>query len=370
MRDNTLTHKPCLLPFIHIETTPTGGARPCCQWQGADIGNFNTQTLDEIWHGEPLESLREQFRNNQQPQGCRNCWAAEASGYRSKRQNDNDRFSHYAHGTTLEAPVYLDLKLGSLCNIKCRICSTEYSHKWQEDETLIYGAPKHRTVLGWMDETSQFWQDLADIAHTIEFIDFTGGEPFLVKGHWRLLERLVELGVANNISVHYNTNGTVLPKQRHLWSKFKYVEVMYSFDGVAAKFNYQRHPADWHTCNQNFQTVLDEGVARVQLCHTVNIFNVLDMQEFAEWAPCEIYWNMLYGPAHYSIQNLPETVKLEVAHTIPREDIRAYMLALPQDANNWRMFWRTTGQLDGIRNETFESTFPELYALIKPYKLS
>lgn len=145
---------------------------------------------------------------------------------------------------------------------------------------------------------------------------------------------------------------------------------MYSFDGVGAKFNYQRHPADWRTCEANFQTVLGEGVARVQLCHTVNIFNVLDMQSFAAWAPCEIYWNMLYGPAHYSIQNLPEPIKATIAEAIPREDIRAYMLAEPQDANNWQTFWRTTHQLDSIRRETFATTFPELYALIEPYQLS
>jgi len=354
--------KPCILPFIHIETTTTGGARPCCMWQGEDVGNFNTQSLEEIWTGKPLEKLRNQFRKGKLPAGCKNCWKAEASGYESKRINDNRRFAHHTHGITLDSPVYLDLKLGSICNIKCRICSSEYSQKWREDETLIYGAPRFPTKLNWLDEDSKFWKDLERIAPTIEFIDFTGGEPFLVKPHWQLLEYLVEHGYAANIGIHYNTNGTVLPKpeQRDLWLHFDWVETMFSFDGIGDRFEYQRNPARWDTALGTFETIRSEGVTHLGLCYTVNVFNAPYMQEFADWAPVEPYWNLLHGPDHYSIVNYPDHVKEWVSSRIIDDSVRNFMLNTPSNPQAWARFLELTKQLDNVRSEVFSSVFAEL----------
>ena len=358
--------KSCILPFIHIEATPSGGARPCCMWSGPEVGNFHTQSLEEIWQGEPMNALREQFRKGEQPAGCANCWKSEQAGYRSKRINDNARFAHHTHGAALDAPVYLDLKLGSICNIKCRICSTEYSQKWRDDETQIYGAPRYPTHINWLDEGSTFWQDLERIAPTIEFIDFTGGEPFLVKGHWRLLEYLVTNGHSKHISIHYNTNGTILPTlhQRGLWREFRWVETMFSFDGTHGQFEYQRHPAQWSTCAQNFTTILEENITHVTLCYTVNVFNVAYMQDFCAWAPVKPYWNLLHGPDHYSIKNLPQHIKEAVAPTIPDDAIREYMLNTAQDPQAWQRFLRLTQQLDSIRNESFSTVFPRIADLI------
>jgi hypothetical protein len=33
----------------------------------------------------------------------------------------------------------------------------------------------------------------------------------------------------------------------------------------------------------------------------------------------------------------------------------------------WPKFWKITKELDSIRNQSFESTFPEFYELIKTY---
>lgn len=359
--------KPCLLPFIHLETDTVGNVRPCCMWRGEPMGNLNNQSIDEVWNGERYSALREQFRTSKQlPSGCEFCWRAEQGGMQSKRQNDNARFDHHQHGVTLDAPVYLDLKLGSICNIKCRTCSSQHSQKWAADEKIIYGEQRFPTVLNWLDDDSQFWKDLEKIAPTIEFIDFTGGEPFLVKGHWQLLEYLVEHGYAANIKIHYNTNGTVLPKpeQRDLWLHFEWVETMFSFDGIGSKFEYLRHPARWDKVLHTFNTILDEAVTHTTLCYTVSLMNVLDMREFAEWAPVDVYWNMLHGPEYYSIRNLPENVKDIIADKIDRQDVIDYMYAGEHSKGLWEDFVKTTKQIDIIRNENFSTVFPELSQLI------
>lgn len=339
-------------------------------WSGPPVGDFNTQSLTEIWQGEPMQNLRSQFDQGRRPQGCELCWRAERAGYSSKRITDLKRFSHHTPGATLASPVYLDLKLGSLCNIKCRICSSQYSQKWREDEIALYGSQRWPTRLNWIDEAASLWQDLEQIAHTIEFIDFTGGEPFLVKGHWRLLERLVELGAAHRIKIHYNTNGTVLPSpaQRRLWREFKWVETMFSLDGTGAQFEYQRHPAQWATALNTWETIHSEQHTHSTLCYTVSVFNVMYMQEFQAWADqygVKPYWNLLHGPDHYSIKNLPMHIKQQIAHTVPDTSVREYMMNSAQDPEAWQEFLDQTQRLDTLRRESFAHTFPELHRLIQ-----
>lgn len=367
-----MTDKLCLLPWIHLEADSTGTARPCCMWKGAPVGDFNTQSVDDVWNGLPMQQLREQFLAGDTPQGCDNCWSAERAGYNSKRQNDNARFAHHNNKPyeTLAKPVYLDLKLGNICNIKCRICSSDYSFKWRADEIALYGSAKNTKDPAWVDPSASFWTNLALNLDQLEFIDLTGGEPFLVKPMWRLLEQCIEQGVAHKISLHYNTNGTILPTpaQRKLWTHFKWVETMFSIDGTGAKFEYLRNPASWATVQHTLATLQQERVTACTICYTVNAFNILDMPEFELWSlerGIRPYWNLLHGPAHYSVKNLPTTTKKQVAITCSNyPDIVKYMCDTKCDRKAATSFREHTHKLDELRKETFATTFPELNRIL------
>jgi hypothetical protein len=132
---------------------------------------------------------------------------------------------------------FIDFKLGNVCNLKCRICGSWSSSKWAQEE-LEYGenpvALKNLREGGWPKKNPQFFEDLKeDLAH-VEYFEFTGGEPFMIKDHFKILMHCVEKGYAKNIDIHYNTNGTQLPPQEifDLWSCFKHVEIAFSIDDV------------------------------------------------------------------------------------------------------------------------------------------
>ena len=57
-----------------------------------------------------------------------------------------------------------------------------------------------------------------------------------------------------NISIHYNTNGTIRPPKEifDLWKEFKSCEVMFSIDGIFKKFEYIRSGAVWDEVWENF----------------------------------------------------------------------------------------------------------------------
>ena len=56
----------CHLPWETISITWDGSVVPCCYDYDRRmvLGNVNHQTLTEIWNGEPMRSLREEFRSN------------------------------------------------------------------------------------------------------------------------------------------------------------------------------------------------------------------------------------------------------------------------------------------------------------------
>ena len=99
----------------------------------------------------------------------------------------------------------------------------------------------------------QFFDDIKEYLAEAEYFEFTGGEPFMIRDHFKILMHCVEKGYAKNIDIHYNTNGTHLPPRDifDLWKYFKRVEIAFSIDDVGEQFQYQRHPANWKEVNHN-----------------------------------------------------------------------------------------------------------------------
>ena len=52
---------PCVLPFKDLNIWADGKAVLCCEDWNEEyvVGDLRTQTLSEIWHGQPLREVRE-----------------------------------------------------------------------------------------------------------------------------------------------------------------------------------------------------------------------------------------------------------------------------------------------------------------------
>jgi MoaA/NifB/PqqE/SkfB family radical SAM enzyme len=218
--------------------------------------------------------------------------------------------------------IFLDLKLGNICNLKCRICGSYSSSKWAQEEIDIYPGnqnAKSNLVEGrWPRESVEFWEDLINMLPNIRYMEFTGGEPFLIDEHFDLLAKAVELGYANNIEIHYNTNTTTLPKRGlDLWPNFKLVEVAFSIDDVGDRFEYQRYGAKWEVAQKNLETFRklrkECKNIKLQLCLTINVQNVYYLDDLIKWAIMQrfdyIYFNMLHDIWYFNIKNLNQRAK-------------------------------------------------------------
>ena len=85
-----------------------------------------------------LKEIRSSFISGTPRPSCNNCWHEEHSGIVSRRETElyryKDRITDILENHSY--PIYLDLKLGNICNSICRICTSFASSKWAAEETL------------------------------------------------------------------------------------------------------------------------------------------------------------------------------------------------------------------------------------------
>ncbi len=377
----------CPLPWTHLEIDVNGGASPCCLYKGnvPDVKVYDTG-LKEIQKNPYMESLRKQFRNNERPDGCSNCWAEEDAGKVSKRMNSIYKMKHSLTDWTPNsepALQFIDFKLGNVCNLKCRICGSWSSSKWAQEE-LAYGdnpvARKNLKEGGWPKKHPQFFEDVKkDLADALYF-EFTGGEPFMIKNHFKILEYCVQKGYAKKQDIHYNTNGTQLPPREifDLWKHFKRVEIAFSIDDVGEQFEYQRYGAIWKEVNYNlnqFKTYQTDNM-EFQICSTINIFNIFSLAKLNLWvrqfAPKFFYVNTCFEPDVFNIQTLPKQIKNIVNSRYGNlKDFAGtirYMNSADRDTTDIREErQRRIVQTDKYRKENFGEVFPLLNNVLGIY---
>ena len=324
-----------MLPWISIETSPIGTARPCCMAHDEITDtdgvkyDLNTADLTTIYRSKYMQQLRQQFRAGEKPATCNRCWDEEAAGRSSKRIHSKVRLKElYAQvdwaNDTPDQLWFIDLKLGNICNLKCRICGSWSSSKWAEEELnyMSKGSDKKSHIAyQWLkqgawprNKDTTFWSNLKQILPNIKYFEFTGGEPWLIEEHFELLNFAASNGYSKNIDIHYNTNATqsILP-HLDLFSQFGRVDIAFSIDNVGSRFEYERYGANWIEANNIIDATHAAKQQRMpnittQLCFTINIQNVYYLDELLSWADTKkfgsVYFNMMHSPGHMSIQEM------------------------------------------------------------------
>jgi organic radical activating enzyme len=285
--------------------------------------------------------------------------------------------------------MFLDLKLGNICNLKCRICGSWSSSQFAAEELKFATGNKkesfHYQMLrdgAWPREHSQFWTELESSLTDIRYLEFTGGEPFMIQEHFDLLKTLIEKGVAAQVEIHYNTNGTQYPEHAEaVWRHFKHVEIAFSIDDVEQRFEYQRTNAIWAEVGANieqFKQMRERSCnITLQACCTINIFNVLYLAEVAQWIHKQqfdfVYWNMLHDAPWLNIAHLPVPAKKQIAEHLTTQEFPVEyqneiqkiveFMNLGVSANEKELIMNIQ-QLDRRRNESLKTVAPELANII------
>jgi hypothetical protein len=102
------------------------------------------------------------------------------------------------------------------------------------------------------------------------------------------------------------------------------VEIAFSIDDVGDRFEYQRTNAEWLPVNSHIQLFREmrerHSNIKLQVCCTINVFNVLYLDQVAAWIDTQdfdyVYWNMLHDAPHFCIGTLPAHTKLAIENKL------------------------------------------------------
>lgn len=359
----------CALPWHHIHVCNDGSIDPCCVSKDYKFGSIKNLRLTDAFYGDKMQRLREQFLAGEKPDACKSCWKLEDQGLSSPRILNTKRLKEKFVTELLEQPkiTSLDIKFSNVCNFKCRICGPESSSLFNVEQHKYKGIPMIEQSK-W-EESEMFYNQILELLPQIDNIDMYGGEPFLIKKFEIVLQTAVDTGVAKNIRLHYNSNGSVYPKMFLKWWKhFKQVDILFSIDSVGERFELERGGV-WSDVENNILKLKDSGLQNlsINIMPTVGAMNVFYLDELCNWAKShnlELFINYVRSSNGLELKDLPQQVREMVIQKFKNhswqelQQIAQLLQELPE--SDGKQFYDTTRWFDKIRQQNFAKTHPEI----------
>jgi len=301
----------CSVLWNHQMVDGTGRVKPCCRFledyrpKDHTLDNYSIQ---EIFDSDFQNDLRKRILAGERLKGCTRCYEEEDNNKKSLRMrlNEHPKVGAKTVDTENYKLEYLELSLSNDCNLMCRMCDSRYSFKLFDEEQEYHGKTFVGKAIG-SEPGSKIKHTKANLdsiyphLKDMKYIKFTGGEPLIIKDHWKLIEHAVEKGYAKNIRLNYSTNCTVWPKKKivDIWKEFDHIELAVSLDSIVKEENeYQRHLTNHENALKNinkYVEIADTVGMTVVARPTITIYNAYHLPETLEWLDDR---NIMLNPTH------------------------------------------------------------------------
>ena len=354
----------CPYPFIGVSLQADGITLPCGQY--THIGKFpKTQSIDDARNGY-MKTMRETMLDGKHDPGCQ-CPAEEAAGIKSMRQGAIERYGVQPFGKIQVAEIFFD----NVCNLKCRMCASPYSHLLYDDEKKVYG----EAISGTKYVRNTKYKDL-DTAELQE-VKVYGGEPLINKEADEFFKKIITKGNIENLSIDMSTNGTSLPMTNVLnaFLQCKELKLNISIDGYKDLNEYIRSGSDWNIISKNlefFDRLIDKRKGKTTILvhsaigvYNANIISDLDSYVKKNFPRFVKSTQMIQYPVFLNIQNTPQEYKKIIE---PYVDKETYNFMWQKQNNYFPHFINFHNRMDAIRKENLANINPLLYDYINNYK--
>lgn len=372
----------CLMPWHAVAITASGKIKPCCQWRGS-AGDFGVVSVQDSL--QKLTDVRDSLQKGVLPKSCGSCTEREAMVGTSRRFWFEDKHQLPERTYNTDDPVELiqaDINLSNVCNLKCRMCGSWASHSWFDEDRILaeidprynknYGPDIQRVRQTELPEL----EEILSHSHTLQRIDFKGGEPMMAKNHVEFLDALLERG-GSNITLQYTTNGTVVnPKILDTLSKFKNVRIMFSIEGTGELYRYIRggdyqfdqmhHTVQLYNDLPNVQIGFNVTIQAYNLLHLRELYQTLQVMDdkFANVSHQHAFTTICNAPMYLSPYVLPAPLRQSAQKLLSGiADFDTLCSTLDDDTvhqQHWQTFKNYTRDLDRIRGDNVLLAVPEL----------
>ena len=422
----------CPYPWIHVMTQPTGTVSWCCvardNFKNDDGSMFDLNKgdrIESVWNNDHMRKIRKQMLDGEVVKGCEHCYDLENMGFPSYRTNYiRDWFEYSDRGEEIvkrieqskrnghrveDPPMYLDFRLGNMCNLKCRMCQPQNSSQINKEYVKMEKADpeagqfiRDNFTWGHFAENITPWQDDPEFLRQVEEwlpgvnkLYFTGGEPTIIERVYWIMEKCVEMGIAKDIELVFNSNMTNIQKRfLDLIEQFKNVLMCISVDAYGHENEYIRGASHWSKVEENLRKYCaSDVIGTVLFSPVIQIYNVLTIGKllnFCEELEAE-YGRQVFVtflicdyPTSLDFRNCPDQVrevaagrleewlkksKILVNRPENKQSIEATIRALKENRkDNWEQelvtFKKYTEMFDKLRKESMQEALPELWNLM------
>jgi len=392
---------------------------PCCLYKQTSNSFGTTKKgikLTDHYNSEAAKNLRKNLWNGVKPSECGECWLREREAKDkelpdiSYRQSLNKRLlpwlDELLENTNEDFSLkevklkFLDLRWDNKCNLKCRICSPEFSSAlYKEYKNLKLGFNDTGTAYNTsVDETE--YEAILEQLHNVNFLFFAGGEPLTQDKFYEILQYCIDNDLAKDITLWITSNITRVKYKSYdlikMIKKFKEIEITASIDGSHERGEYLRDGCTWSTVEDNIKFLKSVGEKlRFMIVPTPNImnaYNIVDLyREFIEKGYIkhnDLHVNFLTDPAHLQLKNLPEHHKKivkqryldtiawlrtqrsdndpnEIKNDISQFEFLITTLEQERSEEEFQRFIVKTKQVDQYRGNDFYKVFPEYTDFIR-----
>ena len=342
----------CILPWMHLYAEPNGDIFPCCtatplydeENEDGSTGqrndptfarsNLRENTIEEAMNSPLFNQLRLDMLNGDElPSTCIRCKRFEDAGAGSYREFAKNRFNKYMYmvdntnedGSLSKLELkFLNVRFSNHCNMSCLTCGPSWSTTWHKHAWWIQrrGEPALQTL----EDVAKgdLWQQVRAHLHTVQRIYFTGGEPMMMPDHWRILDFLINKGLAQEVELHYNSNMSITKFGKYdlwdMWSHFKHIDVGVSVDGVEEDAEIIRWGTKWNVVKENIKKLRSLPNAIYQLDSVVSLLNIYHLPKMQKYFLDEgmmdfhtpTVCNIAHEPLPLSITSIPAHYKKEI----------------------------------------------------------
>jgi pyruvate-formate lyase-activating enzyme len=428
----------CILPWSSIQINPSGDFKVCCFSGVADdsdsgndhgmclddngeVMNVMTHTIMDALNSNYHKEVRLAQSKNERHSMCKVCWDRDDANARKNQLTTSLRYFRSFRqlpdldnaiplekaqsvmkddGSIDQYPISLDLRFTNVCNMKCIMCSARYSNQWYEDEMALFNTNEikldsktyqirqengvYKTDMPVWHDSDNWWEQFDTIKHRVRHLYLTGGEPFIVKGHDVLLDKLIESGDAKNIILEYDTNLTVInDKILNRLQHFKQIILSISCDDIEERFELIRFPGKFNVMLQNLKKLKDRNLQIRHLSSCVGIYSLyspIKLYEYFKPMGYDTYsFRMLRAPRHNDVANLPDSLKLKMIDvynnsTLPdrwKNFLCGYLentlgkYTEDEGRMNVKKHIQFLNKMDELRGTDWKKTLPEIADLLK-----
>ena len=229
----------CMAPWTHTYLSPQMERRLCCASLeestnfkqyidriGPSAKELELKKLNDHWNSTYMKDIRLKLLAGEEIPQCATCnhkllnsqvYRQHFNRFYSNQIDEAFSSTDETGATTMKVSSW-DYRFSNLCNFSCRMCGDMLSSSWETENKKHGRADWYDKYRIWgrkdIKEQLQKFHDQQIVKEFMEAVEnktikefyWCGGEPLMWKIHWEAMQRVVDLGYANQVYARYNSN--------------------------------------------------------------------------------------------------------------------------------------------------------------------